>query len=115
MSALILWFASGILSAAFARWAWRLLFRDPVTLSSYAGFALMVVIPPAGIVLGLVCLFFWAFGDWDDLDIIAVRWPAWWEHARYRQHRFARWLWYLGSPPCKESRFSGWRNYRPKG
>lgn len=109
----ILWFGTGLLASLFARWAWRLSFRDPLTLGTGIAMAVGIALPPLAVFSGVILFLEWAFDDPADQRLMAVKWSDDWWKARYRQHCFVRRLWYLGNPPDQEDILSGWRNYRP--
>ena len=109
----IIWFGSGALFSAFASWAWRLSFRDPVTIGTIIFWMIGIALPPVSLFYGVLNLIGWTFSDPGDQRYMAVKWSDEWLRARYRQHCFFRRLRYLGNPPKQEDILSGWRYYRP--
>jgi hypothetical protein len=110
----IAWFGAGALCSIFARWAFRLSFRDPVTILTVAAFVVGFCCWPLALFGGLMFFLTWAFSDPSDQRYMAVKWSKEWWQMRYRQHCFVRNLWYLGNPPKQEGFLSGWRDYHPE-
>jgi len=109
MTVIIAWFAIGVVSTTLCYRAFRLSFRDPITLGTIIFFTFGIALPPAAIFFGIIFFLCWAFEDADQ-RYTPVKWPIWWGRIRYRQHRICRYIWYLGRPPKEENILSGWRN-----
>lgn len=103
------WLLTGAVCCVFTNWSWHLSFdRKPLSVGTIILWMAGTALWPLTLLGGVVFLMCWI--TYPDQKYVRIKWPLWWARCRFKQHRFLRRLWYLGTPPDREDIFSDWRD-----